>query len=255
MWCRGCARSEAPRLGLLLGAVLVLGALLSACAGEEASRPAPAVASGRAPAGSPSGPAVPPAPAGEPSAAPVLDLAVSSGRPARALLSVPALGIDDLAVVPYRGVTDDAPGSAIQDGGLAASPHGPGGGTGPGGVGNYQVTAHRLSSTRAFEHLPDLDHGARVLVDVGETRYVYEVRSTRRTSFRSAQSLREQRAAVPGRPGATPTRAMLTLSTCATPEDHAAGNWWSDEFGNPAHRIDKVAVLVAVRARGEGGAR
>ncbi|WP_207950067.1 sortase domain-containing protein [Nocardioides ochotonae] len=176
----------------------------------------------------------------------VLELAVSDGRPARALLSVPALGIADLAVVPYRGVTDDAPGTAIQDGGVAASPHGPGGGTGPGGVGNFQVTAHRVSSTRAFEHLPSLGHGSRVLVDVGETRYVYEVRATRRTSFRSAQSLREQRAAVPGRPGATPRRAMLTLSTCATPEDHAAGNWWSDEHGNPEHRIDKVAVLVEV---------
>ncbi|WP_228387859.1 MULTISPECIES: sortase domain-bontaining protein [unclassified Nocardioides] len=176
----------------------------------------------------------------------MLELAVSDGRPARALLSVPALGITDLAVVPYRGVTDDAPGTAIQDGGVAASPHGPGGGTGPGGVGNYQVTAHRVSSTRAFEHLPSLSHGSRVLIDVGKTRYVYEVRATRRTSFRSAQSLREQRAAVPGRPGARPRQAMLTLSTCATPEDHAAGNWWADEHGNPEHRIDKVAVLVEV---------
>jgi sortase A len=27
-------------------------------------------------------------------------------------------------------------------------------------------------------------------------------------------------------------------------EDHAAGNFWSDEFDNPEHRIDKVGVLV-----------
>jgi sortase A len=38
--------------------------------------------------------------------------------------------------------------------------------------------------------------------------------------------------------------AMITLSTCATPEDHAAGNYWSDRFGNPEHRIDKIGVLV-----------
>jgi sortase A len=66
-------------------------------------------------------------------------------------------------------------------------------------------------------------------------------------SFRSPASLRAQRAAVPGRPGVPATRAMITLSTCATPEDRAAGNYWSDEFGNPEHRIDKIGVLVAMR--------
>jgi sortase A len=40
---------------------------------------------------------------------------------------------------------------------------------------------------------------------------------------------------------------MITLSTCATPEDHAAGNYWKDQFGNPEHRIDKVGVLVGTR--------
>ena len=40
---------------------------------------------------------------------------------------------------------------------------------------------------------------------------------------------------------------MITLSTCATPEDHATGNYWSDRFGNPEHRIDKIGRLVRVR--------
>lgn len=40
---------------------------------------------------------------------------------------------------------------------------------------------------------------------------------------------------------------MITLSTCATPEDRAAGNHWSDALGNLEHRIDKIGVLVAVR--------
>jgi sortase A len=152
-------------------------------------------------------------------------------------------------VVPYRGSTDDARGTAIQNAGALASPSGPRGGTGPGGVGNYQVTGHRLSSTAPFRHLPSLGRGQQVLVDVGERRYVYRVVATRETSFRSPRSLREQRAAVPGRPGATPTRAMITLSTCATPEDHAAGNFWSDEFDNPEHRIDKIGVLQRVVRR------
>ncbi|MGD9959250.1 sortase domain-containing protein [Nocardioides sp.] len=172
---------------------------------------------------------------------------VSDGRPRRASLSIPALGLTDLAVVPYRGRTDDARGTVIQDGGVAASPHGPQGGVGPGGLGNYQVTAHRTSSTRAFEMLPSLRIGQRVTVTAGGVRYVYEIRRTRETSFRSARSLAEQRAAVPGRPGLAPTRAFITLSTCATREDHAEGNFWSDEFKNPEHRIDKIGVLVQSR--------
>ena len=61
------------------------------------------------------------------------------------------------------------------------------------------------------------------------------------------RSLREQSAAVPGRPGRAPTHAMITLSTCATFEDHAAGNYWSDELHNPEHRIEKIGVLRSVR--------
>ena len=171
----------------------------------------------------------------------------SDGRPRRATLTIEAIGLTDLVVVPYQGFTDDAPGTVIQDGGVAASPHGPRGGTGPGGVGNYQVTAHRTSSTRAFEFLPGLRVGERVVVETASRRFVYEIVETRETSFRSAQSLARQRAAVPGHPGRTPTEAMITLSTCSTLEDHAEGNYWSDEFGNPEHRIDKIGVLVASR--------
>ena len=174
----------------------------------------------------------------------------SDGRPRVASLAIPALGLRDLRVVPYRGSPDDAPGTRIQDGGVAASPHGPRGGVGPGGVGNYLVTAHRTSSTRAFEQLPDLRVGDRVHVEAAGTRYTYRITRTRSTSFRSRRSLAAQSAAVPGRPGVRPTRAMITLSTCATPEDHANGNYWADRFGNPEHRIDKIGVLVAARVPG-----
>ena len=84
----------------------------------------------------------------------------------------------------------------------------------------------------------------------GPATYVYRITATRSTSFRSPTSLAEQAAAVPGRPGAAPVRPMITLSTCATPEDHAAGNYWSDRFGNPEHRIDKVGVLIGERRAG-----
>ena len=168
----------------------------------------------------------------------------SNGQPQLAELTIPALGLRNLTVVPYVGKTDDARGTKIQDRGLAASPHGPRGGVGPGGVGNYQITAHRLSSTQAFLTLPKLQAGQRAIVVAGGIRYVYEIRDTRETSFRSPRSLAEQRAAVPGEPGKPATQAFITLSTCSTPEDHAEGNYWSDRFGNPEHRIDKIGVLV-----------
>ncbi len=225
------------------GALILLAGCQSVAGGSGPASPSPTSQepSVSAPAEASTTEATPaPAPAPPP-------LAVSDGRPRDAFLSIPDLGLRDLAVVAYRGFTDDAPGTEIQNEGRAASPYGPLGGIGPGGVGNYQVTAHRTSSTRAFEFLPELREGDRVVVRAGGIDYVYRITTTRETSFRSARSLREQRAAVPGHPGRTPTRAMITLSTCATREDHAEGNYWADEFDNPEHRIDKIGVLVATR--------
>jgi sortase A len=168
----------------------------------------------------------------------------SERRPQLAFISMPAIGVHELRVVPYRGRTDDARGNRIQDRGVAASPYGPDGGTGPGGIGNYQVTAHRNTAGGPLYALPALNDGDTVEVTTTRTTFVYRVIGTRMTSFRSARSLAEQRAPVPGRPGAPARRAMITISTCATQEDHAAGNYWSDRFGNPEHRIDKIGVLI-----------
>jgi sortase A len=175
----------------------------------------------------------------------------TDGRPREARLSVPALGLSGLRVVPYVGTPDDGPGTAIQNDGFAASPHSTGGLVGPGGIGNYLITGHRSSSTAPFRYLPSVRVGARIVVETVVHRVVHElvyaVVGTRRTSFRSAASLRAQSAALPGAPGREPTRAMITLSTCATFEDHAAGNFWYDEFHNPEHRIEKIGVLRSIR--------
>ncbi|MEU5161668.1 class E sortase [Streptomyces sp. NPDC020875] len=176
--------------------------------------------------------------------------AATAPDPARteaAVLTAPAIGVAGLRVVPYEGTTDDAAGTRIQDRGDAASPYGERGGAGPGEVGNYLVTAHRLSAGGPLHDLPALKKGDEVRVAHAGREYRYEITATRSTSFRSADSLAAQRAAVPGRPGERPTRAMITLSTCATPEDDAAGNHWRDALGNPEHRIDKVGVLVSTR--------
>jgi sortase A len=166
-------------------------------------------------------------------------------EPRRSQLSIPAIGLRSVPVVRYRGAPDDAEGTRIQNRGPTASPRGPDGGVGPGAIGNFIVTGHRTPHSAPFRDLPALRKGDRVRVRSGPTVYVYRIVATRWTSFRSQRSLAEQSAAVPGRPDADPVRPMITLSTCATPEDRAAGNYWSDRFGNPEHRIDKVGVLVA----------
>ncbi|WP_405693537.1 class E sortase [Streptomyces sp. NBC_01185] len=168
-------------------------------------------------------------------------------RTATAELTIPSIGVQDLRVVPYEGTTDDTPGTRVQDRGVAASPYGEDGGVGPGEVGNYLVTAHRLSAGGPLRDLPALGKGDTVLVTEGGTVYEYRITETRLTSFRSERSLAEQRAEVPGEPGEKPTRAMITLSTCATPEDDAAGNRWRDAHHNPEHRIDRIGVLVSSR--------
>jgi sortase A len=171
----------------------------------------------------------------------------TAGLPRRAYVTIPALGLSRFPVVPYLGRPDDRPGTVIQDGGDLAAPHGAGGLVGPGGLGNFLVTGHRTSSTQPFAALPTLRPGARVVVETRTHRLVYEITRTRWTSFRRQASLRAQSAAVPGHPDRAPARAMITLSTCATQEDHAAGNYWADEFDNPEHRIDKIGVLRSLR--------
>jgi len=168
----------------------------------------------------------------------------SDGHPRDARITIPAAHVHRLRVVAYRGKTDDGPGTVIQNRGIAAAPYGPQGGIGLGGLGNYQVTAHRTSHGGIFRHTPSLHRGDRAIVDSGRWRYIYRVTRTRWVSFRSQKSLHRQRAAVPGHPGKEPHHGYITISTCATPEDHARGNYWTDRFGNPEHRIDKIGVLV-----------
>ncbi|MEW2416505.1 class E sortase [Streptomyces sp. NPDC046866] len=257
-----------PRLPRAAAAVAAAAAtvLLAGCAPEAAAREGaapsgtPAAAAADAPSRASSavtGPAASRAaaspadsapPAAQPSAA--RPSAAAAGAPPRdSVLSIPSIGLAGLRVVPYEGTTDDAPGTRIQDQGLAASPYGERGGVGPGRIGNFLITAHRSSAGGPLHALPSLKEGDTVLVTAGGVVYTYEIVATRSTSFRSERSLSEQRAAVPGAPGTAATQAMITISTCATPEDHAAGNFWSDAQGNPEHRIDKVGVLRGTAAK------
>jgi sortase A len=238
-------RAVPPARVLILALAAALTAVLTACGPAAGTAAPPATAPGTvsaAPSPSASPAATPVSPPAGPAASPD-EARRPDPRKVAATLSAPAIGVRDLTVVPYEGTTDDTPGTRIQDRGVAASPYGENGGAGPGEKGNYLVTAHRLSAGGPLRDLPALAAGDTVTVTFGGTAYVYEITETRQTSFRSARSLAEQRAEVPGRPGEPATRAMITLSTCATPEDNAAGNFWRDANNNPEHRIDKIGVL------------
>ncbi|MFJ3615578.1 MULTISPECIES: class E sortase [Streptomyces] len=240
-------RTRRTRRAAAATALLVL---LGGCAAAQDAG-APAVPSDAAPSKPAPASTAPPAPRTAEAAVPVAVTPTPRPRPAE--LDIPSIGVVDLRVLPYEGRTDDRAGTRIQDRGVAASPYGKHGGVGPGDIGNYQVTAHRLSAGGPLRDLPDVDVGDEVRVTAGGTTYTYRIVETRSTSFRSDRSLAEQRAAVPGEPGERPTRAMITLSTCATPEDDAAGNHWRDAQGNPEHRIDKIGVLTATDAPPGGG--
>ena len=187
-----------------------------------------------------------------PTAAPVPAEAPSRSvqpRPfAKMSVRIPSIGIRALRVHPYVGRADDGPGTRIQDRGIGASPRGRRGGVGPGQIGNLIITAHRTSAGSPFRRLPSLQSGEHILITADGMIYDYVVTRTMTISFRSARGIARQSAPVPGRLGRPATQPMITLSTCATPEDHARGNYWADKFGNPEHRIDKVGVLVAARA-------
>jgi sortase A len=161
-------------------------------------------------------------------------------------VTIPLAGVHGLRTVLYPGAPDDVVGTSYEERGLAAVPTGPRGGVLPGQVGNLIVTAHRTAAGGPFRQVPGLPNGAHVLVRWGGRTYDYVVVDRFRVTFHDPASYALQVAPVPGHPGATPTRAMLTLSTCATPEDNALGIHERDALGNPPHRLDVVAVLVAV---------
>ncbi|MEU4130069.1 class E sortase [Streptomyces wuyuanensis] len=247
--------SRSVPTALAAALVVVLAAGCSAASGGARTSDKPASAAGTSSAAAPvpesrPSPSPPPATALAPASVPspgATPRPPGSARTQPAALSIPSIGVADLRVVPYEGTTDDRPGTRIQDRGVAASPYGERGGVGPGEVGNYLVTAHRLSAGGPLRDLTSLGVGDPVLVTSGGRIYEYRITEHRTTSFRSARSLAEQRAAVPGFPGRTATRPMITISTCATPEDNAAGNFWRDDRNNPEHRIDRVGVLTGVR--------
>nr|WP_202627862.1 class E sortase [Cellulomonas sp. APG4] len=80
----------------------------------------------------------------------------------------------------------------------------------PGEVGNFALAAHRTTYAKPFHLVEDLQVGDPLVVQTPEAWFVYRVTETRVVLPRDVEVI----APVPGDPGAEPTTAMMTLTTC-----------------------------------------
>jgi LPXTG-site transpeptidase (sortase) family protein len=79
---------------------------------------------------------------------------------------------------------------------------------GPGQVGNFSVAGHR--SPAMFWDLDRMQAGDPIVVETKTTYYIYRVTANKIVKPNAVEVV----APVPGEPGATPTVAMLTITTC-----------------------------------------
>ena len=117
-----------------------------------------------------------------------------------AILRIPRLG-DDYAKVVFEGVrTADlrkgpghVPGTAM-----------------PGTIGNFVVSGHRTTYGAPFGRLDELRPGDAVVVETRDTWFTYRVVGAEIVRPSEVEVILP----VPRRPGAKPTKALLTMTTC-----------------------------------------
>ncbi len=138
-----------------------------------------------------------PAPSG---GAPELPTAAVKPGDSFAIMYIPSLGknwakavVEGVALSDLRGTIGHYP--ASQD---------------PGEIGNFAVAGHRATNGEPFRNIPAVKIGDKVYVETEETWYVYTVRSTEIVRPTKVSVILP----VPNKPGAKPTEALITLTTC-----------------------------------------
>ncbi len=83
----------------------------------------------------------------------------------------------------------------------------------PGQVGNFAIAGHRVTHGQPFSRLLELDKGDRIVVETRAAIYTYVLDTAPRdlTVEDTANWVLDP---VPGQPEATPTQALITLTTC-----------------------------------------
>ncbi len=105
----------------------------------------------------------------------------------------------------------------------------------PGAIGNFAVAGHRATNGEPFAYLDQVHQGDLVVAETKAGWYTYVVDRTRIVTPTSTWVLDP----VPGKPAATPSSALLTLTTCNP-------RWASYE------RLIVFGHLTGTRARADG---
>ncbi len=102
----------------------------------------------------------------------------------------------------------------------------------PGQVGNFAVAAHRATNGEPFRDIDRLQVGDEVYVETRDEWFVYRLERDQIVTPQDVWVVTP----VPGDPGATPTDALITLTTCH-PRWASTERWiW---WGTLTQRIDK----------------
>jgi sortase A len=117
----------------------------------------------------------------------------------------------------------------------------------PGQVGNFAVAGHRATNGEPFATLDKVRAGDLVVAETRKSWFTYQVDRIRIVSPDATWVLDP----VPGKPGATPTRRLLTLTTCNP-------RWASYQrmivFGHLVEKQSKSAGRPAALTRAGGNA-
>ncbi len=111
---------------------------------------------------------------------------------------------------------------------------------GPGEVGNMAIVSHRTTYGGPFGRNGELARGDEILIDTAATTFAYTV--TKHIVVRPGRT--DVTAPVPGKPGRTPRKAMLTLTTCprSSPPPTASSSSPSCRDGPRHRRLTRVTV-------------
>jgi sortase A len=91
----------------------------------------------------------------------------------------------------------------------------------PGQVGNFAIAAHRSTHDEPFANFPDLQAGDKVYVQTRTQWFVYTLAKDDPNLSPTDVWVVDP---VPGKPGATPTQKLITMTTC-TPRYGSTGRW------------------------------
>jgi sortase A len=163
----------------------------------------------------------------QPSVPGPFDTADSQGKAgaAFAILHIPRLG--DKSIPVLQGTTLDLLGRGVghyKDSAL------------PGRIGNFAVAGHRKTHGEPFRYLDEMRAGDLIVVETADTWYTY--REDRDPFIVDPTDLGVV-APVPDRPGAAPSRKLITLTTC--------NPWWAS-----TQRMIVTGDLIAQQPRSAG---